>query len=79
MIHKNAAEFIKTPHKAFRQNQSANLVGTLFYHQKYIDMNRGLLSLGKLGDGNHFIEIDKDDEGNLYGQSSHWLADRQIL
>lgn len=27
---------------------------------------KALLSLGTLGSGNHFIEIDKDDEGNLY-------------
>lgn len=36
------------------------------YCQKHVDMNRGMLSLGTLGGGNHFIEIDKDDEGNLY-------------
>lgn len=36
------------------------------YCQKHVDMNRGMLSLGILGGGNHFIEIDKDDEGNLY-------------
>lgn len=28
--------------------------------------NRARLSLGTLGGGNHFIEADKDDEGNLY-------------
>ena len=28
--------------------------------------NRAILSLGNLGGGNHFIEADKDDEGNLY-------------
>lgn len=28
--------------------------------------NRALLSLGTLGGGNHFIEVDRDDEGNLY-------------
>ena len=28
--------------------------------------NRAILSLGTLGGGNHFIEADKDDEGNLY-------------
>lgn len=31
-----------------------------------IDMQRAELSLGTLGGGNHFIEVDKDDEGNLY-------------
>lgn len=27
---------------------------------------RAMLSLGTLGGGNHFIEVDRDDEGNLY-------------
>ena len=31
-----------------------------------ITKNRAILSLGTLGGGNHFIEADKDDEGNLY-------------
>ncbi len=31
-----------------------------------IDLRRALESLGSLGGGNHFIEIDKDEEGNLY-------------
>lgn len=31
-----------------------------------IDYNRALLSIGTLGGGNHFIEVDKDNEGNLY-------------
>lgn len=30
------------------------------------DRNRARLSLGTLGGGNHFIEADRDDEGNLY-------------
>ena len=31
-----------------------------------VDINRAKLSLGTLGGGNHFIEIDKDDDGYLY-------------
>lgn len=31
-----------------------------------VDLNRAGLSLGTLGGGNHFIEVDKDDEDNLY-------------
>ena len=31
-----------------------------------VNIDRGELSLGTLGGGNHFIEVDKDDEGNLY-------------
>ena len=33
---------------------------------KHIDTRRAKESLGTLGGGNHFIEVDKDDEGNLY-------------
>lgn len=31
-----------------------------------INLNRALKSIGTLGGGNHFIEIDRDDSGNLY-------------
>ena len=31
-----------------------------------IDARRGLESIGTLGGGNHFIEVDRDEEGNLY-------------
>ena len=31
-----------------------------------VDLERARLSLGTLGSGNHFIEVDKDDEGRLY-------------
>ena len=33
---------------------------------KKIDIRRAAESLGTLGGGNHFIEVDKDDDGNLY-------------
>lgn len=32
----------------------------------HYNKKRALLSLGTLGGGNHFIEVDRDDEGNLY-------------
>lgn len=32
----------------------------------HVDINRGLLSLGTLGGGNHFIEADRDDDGHIY-------------
>lgn len=32
----------------------------------YIDLNRAHLSIGTLGGGNHFIEVDKDVDGGLY-------------
>ncbi len=33
---------------------------------KHIRKEKAQLSLGTLGSGNHFLEADKDDEGNLY-------------
>ena len=33
---------------------------------RFIDVMRAELSIGTLGGGNHFIEIDRDDEGTLY-------------
>lgn len=33
---------------------------------KHIRTDKAILSLGSLGSGNHFIEADKDDEGNLF-------------
>jgi len=33
---------------------------------RHVKLDRAYLSIGTLGGGNHFIEVDKDDEGNLY-------------
>lgn len=33
---------------------------------KYVNLERAMLSIGTLGGGNHFIELDVDDEGLLY-------------
>lgn len=33
---------------------------------KYVDLDKAMKSLGTLGGGNHFIEVDKDLDGNLY-------------
>lgn len=33
---------------------------------EHVDLNRAELSIGSLGGGNHFIEVDRDDDGNLY-------------
>ena len=32
----------------------------------YVNLSRARLSLGTLGGGNHFIEVDRNDEGELY-------------
>ena len=34
--------------------------------RKHVDEQRALCSLGTLGSGNHFIELDEDSEGNQY-------------
>lgn len=36
------------------------------YDKAHLNYMRAYQSIGTLGGGNHFIEIDKDDEGNLY-------------
>lgn len=36
------------------------------YCAKHIDLLRAEKSVGTLGGGNHFIEVDQDDDGNLY-------------
>lgn len=36
------------------------------YCRKAIDETKAYLSMGTLGGGNHFIEVDKDAEGNIY-------------
>lgn len=33
---------------------------------KYVKPDRAYASIGTLGGGNHFIEVDRDEEGNLY-------------
>lgn len=33
---------------------------------KFVDLLRAEKSIGTLGGGNHFIEVDRDDDGNLY-------------
>lgn len=32
----------------------------------HVDLDRALLSCGSMGGGNHFLEMDRDDDGNLY-------------
>jgi len=34
--------------------------------KNYVDLKRARLSVGTLGGGNHFIEVDRDEEGSLY-------------
>lgn len=36
------------------------------YCAKHVNLDRAMCSIGTLGGGNHFIEADKDDDGNIY-------------
>lgn len=50
--------------KTHRYFEEINLEDLYCY--KYIDPRRAEKSMGTLGGGNHFIEANKDDEGNIY-------------
>ena len=50
-----------TIHEGFKNIDLENLIC-----REHVDIDNAALSLGTLGGGNHFIEIDKDDEDNLY-------------
>lgn len=39
---------------------------TKLHCAKHVNLDRALNSIGTLGGGNHFIEADKDDDGNIY-------------
>lgn len=63
-IHQNipaGMDIRKRPHKYLAQTRIDEL-----RCGKHINLQRGELSLGTLGGGNHFIEIDKDDDGAFY-------------
>lgn len=49
------------PHSFANENDLEAL-----YCYRQINADRALLSIGTLGGGNHFIEVDKDDGGQLY-------------
>ena len=54
---------------SIRQTPHRNVDEVEIYDLRCVDavnIDRGELSLGTLGGGNHFIELDKDDEDNLY-------------
>lgn len=51
----------KKPHSFASESEIEKL-----YCYQQINEERALLSIGTLGGGNHFIEIDQDDDGQLY-------------
>lgn len=46
--------------------EAKKLVTELYCYRNIKDASRIYKAIGSLGGGNHFIELDKDDEGNVY-------------
>lgn len=46
--------------------EAKRLVSDLYCYRELKDSGRLYKSIGSLGGGNHFIELDKDDDGNVY-------------
>lgn len=62
IVHQNipaGAAARKKPHAFVKQLDAANFIAP-------IDVESSKLQLGTLGGGNHFIEVDVDDDGNYY-------------
>ena len=55
-----------TPHKFYEEIESDILKLKCIHDERFKNLNRIILSVGTLGGGNHFIEVNKDDDGNLY-------------
>lgn len=64
VIRDNIPSGFAVRNKAHRFANDFDLSGLYCY--KHIREEKALISLGTLGSGNHFIEADKDEEGNLY-------------
>ncbi|GHU80224.1 RNA-splicing ligase RtcB [Clostridia bacterium] len=63
-IHQNIPAGMEVRQRAHKYISEARIDELLC--GKYVNIQRGELSLGTLGGGNHFIEIDRDDDGALY-------------
>ena len=63
-IHQNIPYGRDVRERTHRSHGRINLEDLRCY--KKVDTRRAKESLGTLGGGNHFIEVDKDDDGNLY-------------
>ncbi len=64
IIYQNIPSGKKIRKKAHRYAEEIDLDELIC--KKEVNTQRGYLSIGTLGGGNHFIEIDKDDDGNIY-------------
>ncbi|MCI8326701.1 MAG: RtcB family protein [Lachnospiraceae bacterium] len=64
LIYKKIPSGFNVREKTHRYFEEVDLEELFCY--KYINPGRAEKSLGTLGGGNHFIEANKDDEGNIY-------------
>ena len=64
VIHQNIPSGFNTRSTPHHFNDEIDL--TALRCAKHADLDRAVLSIGTLGGGNHFIELDKDDDGRLY-------------
>lgn len=64
VIRENVPSGFETRSKAHHKALDFNLAVLRCY--KHVNEGKALLSLGTLGGGNHFIELDQDDEKNTY-------------
>ncbi len=64
LIHQKIPSGFSIREKAHKYLNDIDLLE--LYCAKYIDIPRAEKSIGTLGGGNHFIEVDQDEEGNIY-------------
>lgn len=64
LIYENIPSGFKVRKKPHRYNEQIDL--TKLRCLKEVQLDRAEKSIGTLGGGNHFIEVNKDDEDNLY-------------
>ena len=64
VIRENVPSGGKIRKNAHRLSHTIDL--SQLYCYKAIDETKALKSIGTLGGGNHFIEVDKDEDGNIY-------------
>lgn len=66
LIYEKIPSGYKIREQAHKYNDEIDLSELRCKEEGKININRAILSLGTLGGGNHFIEADKDEDGNIY-------------
>ncbi|WP_028987554.1 RNA-splicing ligase RtcB [Thermicanus aegyptius] len=64
IVHEKIPSGYEIRNKAHPYEEHINFAG--LKSRRHIDMDRAKRSLGTLGGGNHFIELNRDKDGNLY-------------